>query len=35
MLKVANLSKTYKGSEVKAVNGLSFDIGAGEIYGLP
>ncbi len=34
MLKVANLSKTYKGSEVKAVNGLSFDIGAGEIYGL-
>ena len=33
MLKVKNLSKTYKGSSVKAVDNLSFSVDEGEIYG--
>ncbi len=33
MLKVKNLSKTYKGCSCKAVDNLSFEIGEGEIYG--
>lgn len=34
MLKVSNLSKTYKGSDKKAVNNLSFEVKEGEIFGL-
>lgn len=33
MLKVKNLTKSYAGSEVKAVNSLSLNLRAGEIYG--
>ncbi|MCQ2409585.1 MAG: ABC transporter ATP-binding protein [Clostridia bacterium] len=34
MLQVSNLSKTYKGSDKKAVNNLSFEVKEGEIFGL-
>ena len=33
MLQVKNLTKSYAGSEVKAVNSLSLNLRAGEIYG--